>query len=1274
LGAQRVFAYQKGLHLTEEGMRAVTEQAQRAGTSVQETGRDITSVAFSMGDAFHINGSLISRDVGNMINDFEHFGNLSTRQLTQVSVFARRLGVEVEKLTGALDAFADFDKAAENVSQLSQAFGIQLDTLELVQEQDPAANIERLRKSFFAAGRSIENMTRQERALLAQTTGLDEKTASLVFSTQNQGLSYEQIQKQGASAEKQQLSQAEAMEKLANSIERLVKDGQQLEGGFFDIFLKGFMSGIRYSKDWFRLMQNLRQSMRATRFAGIEVGREFVKAFPGVQDVMGGIADLFNPVRFRKMLNAVKTAFKAFFADMTTNPQVALPRLLDRLKKGFTDWFSSGSPAGRRILDGFRAFLKAASHIFAGLLKQAIIGLTEMFDGIKSFLKGGLSGQIGQAQTGVAGFLMDIFEPLITFAKSSEFREIVGHLADSFMSLLKTAWEIIGPHITSFLTNHWPEILAVLFGPAIITGLARGLSTALLAGITGGTHTALSKGTSILSSAVSSLGSATAGGDLAGGAAAAGQVDSGVLSTRSVLNDTRGLKLSVSDIGRLALLGSVIVLGLGAIAQGMIWLAEEIQHSGITPTSIASVGLLMLATGAVMIEIAAVIRILAGVGAAVQAGADKAGAGLLAVGATGLVMAAAAWGLVLAFSVFNVGQIKNAGTILSTIAEFFAIAAGVVLAAIVIGTTIVGTGGTGLLALGAGLLAIAVVVVAMIATVKQIVHEFNDIRIDSGTEQRMNIFVTILTAIGSFAASVAQIAQATAPSFVDLIRGGEPMTARLGSVANLITQLGNTLNGVVTSLVTQAQRLSGTDSGALKNAETLATILSTIGTVVEQLRPPETFTDIGIWDALHGDTVQGRLSQLSTYVQTIASALTGTIIVLSTTFSAISRGGGFTEETERAAKIIGSMLQAIGSLAATLSITSASALSASTPDARSHSHLQSFIKSVLDSIIGTDGNSIFDRMGTVLHSIVDSVKNLTPSDIRALTVASPIISSTFAAISSVADLLASVTKTQSPDATPQEIRQQMSGLTGIVEAITTGLSGSLIGLINNLRGSFSNLTTREATSIKSGATTIGQIFSAITPIVDTIKGFVDSAENGDISQLGNGLSNGLYAIANLIFNPGGHFTIADFTGRMLAGFNTIGGNAQGLSSTVATFSTTIEAIKTGLSSVTAFFSSDVITQLSQLNEAALTPVRLGVDAFNARLTDIDSALKNVKDFNVTTRLTELNHKLGLRSTGRLDFREEPIQFNVNFDIHIDAEELEDVLINRTGARIARLGG
>jgi len=370
-------AYVKGLGLTEDGLKGIGRMALITGRDFTELGREITGMAFGMGEAFGINGTQVSRAVGDMANDVKNFGSLSIKQLTQVAVFANRLGLEFQDLQGTIDRFDNFEAAADAAAQLSQAFGMNVDALQLVQEQDPAARFETLRKAFFQTGRSVEQMTRQEMSLLAAQTGLSEEAVKLGFSLESQGVNYADVQKQADLTQKKQLTQAEAMEKLSGSIERLVKSGEAVTGGFFERFFKGFLRGITLTKEFRGMMRALRESLRATFQAGRELGQVFVKTFPGVSDVFEGLRDYFNPTRWRKMTGGVVDAFRDFFKAVSTDPRAGLEALYKRLKGIFFDNFSAREPAGRKVIGGFGLFFKTIFNVAKAAIEIAIVEIRQ---------------------------------------------------------------------------------------------------------------------------------------------------------------------------------------------------------------------------------------------------------------------------------------------------------------------------------------------------------------------------------------------------------------------------------------------------------------------------------------------------------------------------------------------------------------------------------------------------------------------------------------------------------------------------------------------------------------------------------------------------------------------------------------------------------------------------------------------------------------------------------------------------------------------------------
>lgn len=470
--AEAVGAYVKGLGLTEDGMKGVGRQALITGKSFADIGREVTTFAYQMGESFGINGKEISRAMGDMMQDVKNFGSLSVKQLSQIAVFANKLGLSFQDLQGTIDAFDNFEDAAKGAAQLSQAFGLNLDVLDLINDQDPASRFDKLRKSFFATGKSVESMTRQELKLLAAQSGLTEEAVKLGFAQSNQGVSYEEIQKQAGIAEKKQLSQAEAMDKLANSIERLVKQGEMGSGGFFDRFFQGFSRGIAISQEYRQLMRSLRVDLRLVYRSGIETGRAFVEAFPGVKEFFGGLNDFFAPERFKKMMNGVTGAFRTFFTDLSSG-KASLGDLFKNLQSAFFSNFNPDDPAGQKILSGFKKMLDAIKNIIVGIIPIIASGLRKGLDYAIDFIKNPKEfvKNLGFVQTGTE---------VAQEAGTGFFGPIFGALAEEAPALWEKVKELfneIGKKIDFAAIGR--TIGLALFGPAAIKAIV----SAALSGI-----------------------------------------------------------------------------------------------------------------------------------------------------------------------------------------------------------------------------------------------------------------------------------------------------------------------------------------------------------------------------------------------------------------------------------------------------------------------------------------------------------------------------------------------------------------------------------------------------------------------------------------------------------------------------------------------------------------------------------------------------------------------------------------------------------------------
>lgn len=491
--AEYFVAYQKGLGLSGEQMKGLAQATMGTGETFEETLRTTTNFTTSLGKQFGISQKVIGRDVGEMSKDLKTFGSVGVRQMAQLSVYARQLGADFKALLGIVDRFDNFEDAAESAARLAQAFGLNIDAMKMMREQDPGKRIDMLRKAFARTGKDITKLSRQERNYLATTAGIEDQALNAVFALENQGKTYEEIASAGQTAEQQQITQAEAMEKLSDSIERMIKSGRRT-GGFFDRFVMGFKRGMRYAGDFHQTMRNIKRSLWAAEREGRRVGRAFVNHFPGMKQFISAVKDFFDPKKFSKMAHKVSKAFNDFFEDLGDPKKAkdAFKNLLKALQKAFFGLGASQKDAMENMLGGLKKAFKAVGRIILSGVKIAMKNIAKFFKAITKVIKGdttlidAFKEQFGKAGEKGMNSLLDIWYEI-----SKELGPVGKELWSATKDLLGTLWDKI---VEWWDGIDWEKVfqkvkkpligaLGVLFGPAVIKGIASGLGEALVSGI-----------------------------------------------------------------------------------------------------------------------------------------------------------------------------------------------------------------------------------------------------------------------------------------------------------------------------------------------------------------------------------------------------------------------------------------------------------------------------------------------------------------------------------------------------------------------------------------------------------------------------------------------------------------------------------------------------------------------------------------------------------------------------------------------------------------------
>jgi len=286
----------KGLGFGAEEMNGAMRAAQALGLDGGDMMERVALETYKYADAAGVTRKAVGQAVGKMIKDVKHFGGMTIKQMAQAASSVRAMGMDITEVAGLAEKFDDFESAADSVNKLTQAFGVQVDTMQMMRENDPSKRLDMLRKAMFAAGRSAESMTRQELKLLGAQTGLNEEQARLAFSSKNRMLSERDLQKRLEAQKSPQERQVELLKEVAAEIKKVVvglKEMGLASRGFFGSFLKGISDGIIKFGPFQQVADAVGKNLKMIWSVGMSVADFFVKKF-NLESKFKKIADVIN--------------------------------------------------------------------------------------------------------------------------------------------------------------------------------------------------------------------------------------------------------------------------------------------------------------------------------------------------------------------------------------------------------------------------------------------------------------------------------------------------------------------------------------------------------------------------------------------------------------------------------------------------------------------------------------------------------------------------------------------------------------------------------------------------------------------------------------------------------------------------------------------------------------------------------------------------------------------------------------------------------------------
>ena len=457
--AASILIMKKGMSISDEAMKSLGATALARGQDINDSLKDIGNLSVQMGKKFGISSKLIGKDIASMKSNMAKFGQMTTAQMATSAVYVRKLGLEIKDLEGLTSAFDDFEGAATASSKLAQSFGMNIDAMEMMKEKDPSKQLDMLRKSFAATGKSIGEMSRQEKALLATTTGMDANMIEAALSAENMGMSYDEISAAAEGAADKQLSQEEIMQNMATNIEKVFEPIQYL-GSLFKTFFNGFVMGAMKAGPMREALHAIMNALKAVGKFGRMVGDVFINSFPGVADMLAGIRDHFQGLADKlesvtKNADGFREYFKKLFAEFSKDPQKAIEKFTNFVTEKFKSLFGDTSGGGSKILEGIGKFIKFLFLALLSMLPKVLNIFTDLINKLTNML------------SNLEGAGESIFTPVFKAIKAAA-KPLMLALFDLFVEAFKAVAPILLPIIGAYLGLLLLKAAAIAVGGAVM--------------------------------------------------------------------------------------------------------------------------------------------------------------------------------------------------------------------------------------------------------------------------------------------------------------------------------------------------------------------------------------------------------------------------------------------------------------------------------------------------------------------------------------------------------------------------------------------------------------------------------------------------------------------------------------------------------------------------------------------------------------------------------------------------------------------------------------
>ena len=368
------YSAKKLMNLADDDIKYLTNTAIALGKSFPTVFEELRKATKDAADHFNLDFKVMSKDVLTLRKDITNFAHKTSAELATVVGKISQMGVELQDAMTIFNKFQTFEDAATATSQLSQSFGMMIDSMQLLKAESPDQMLEMYRDAFLATGKSFQDMDRFNRSLLIQQTGLTEQAAQALFSAENAGKTYEELMAE-ADANDPTKKQLKAIEQMRDAIVELKQD---LTKTFTSLFGEDgpIQQGL---KNAFVMNPRLRSSFESITNALNEVYKSFsFTSQKAISEMIGPAVKLIN-----KLAKYLKGDFLIQAKEGVAGVFQTISGYVNNQQKDIQKGFD-------KIMNAFRPitkfFLGIGTQVFKSILTSIIDGLPSLLQVISNTL------------------------------------------------------------------------------------------------------------------------------------------------------------------------------------------------------------------------------------------------------------------------------------------------------------------------------------------------------------------------------------------------------------------------------------------------------------------------------------------------------------------------------------------------------------------------------------------------------------------------------------------------------------------------------------------------------------------------------------------------------------------------------------------------------------------------------------------------------------------------------------------------------------------------